>query len=43
MSISGILAASPPWRDAAEFMALGAQNIQVCTAAMVYGFKLVET
>jgi dihydropyrimidine dehydrogenase (NAD+) subunit PreA len=29
------------WRDAAEFMALGARNVQVCTAAMVYGFKVV--
>ena len=41
MSISGIGGIST-WRDAAEFMALGAQNIQVCTAAMVYGFKVVE-
>ena len=30
------------WRDAAEFMALGAGSIQVCTAAMHYGFKIVE-
>lgn len=30
------------WRDAAEFMALGAGNVQVCTAAMAYGFKIVE-
>jgi len=30
------------WKDAAEFMALGAGNVQVCTAAMVYGFKIVE-
>ena len=30
------------WRDAAEFMALGAGNVQVCTAAMVYGFKIVQ-
>lgn len=30
------------WRDAAEFMALGAQNVQVCTAAMTYGFRIVE-
>ena len=29
------------WRDAAEFMALGAGNVQVCTAAMTYGFKIV--
>ena len=30
------------WRDAAEFMALGASNVQVCTAAMTYGFKIVQ-
>ncbi len=30
------------WRDAAEFMALGAGNVQVCTAAMTYGFKIVQ-
>ncbi|HVY21236.1 MAG TPA: NAD-dependent dihydropyrimidine dehydrogenase subunit PreA, partial [Bauldia sp.] len=30
------------WRDAAEFMALGAGNVQVCTAAMTYGFRIVE-
>ena len=30
------------WRDAAEFMALGSSNVQVCTAAMLYGFRIVE-
>jgi len=30
------------WRDAAEFMAMGAGNVQVCTAAMTYGFKIVS-
>jgi len=30
------------WRDAVEFMALGAGNVQVCTAAMTYGFRIVE-
>jgi len=30
------------WRDAAELMAIGARNVQVCTAAMLYGFKIVE-
>lgn len=30
------------WRDAAEFMSLGAQNVQVCTAAMTYGFKIID-
>ena len=30
------------WRDAAEFIALGATSVQVCTAAMHYGFRIVE-
>ena len=30
------------WHDAAEFMALGARSVQVCTAAMHYGFKIVD-
>ena len=30
------------WRDAAEFMALGATNVQVCTAIMHYGFRIVQ-
>ena len=30
------------WRDAAEFIALGASSVQVCTAAMHYGFKIVD-
>src|SRR5690606_10601701 len=30
------------WRDAAEFMALGSGSVQVCTAAMHYGFRIVE-
>jgi len=30
------------WRDAAEFIALGAGTVQVCTAAMHFGFKIVE-
>ena len=30
------------WKDAAEYMALGAGTVQICTAAMVYGFKIVE-
>jgi dihydropyrimidine dehydrogenase (NAD+) subunit PreA len=41
MPISGI-GGIATWRDAAEFMALGASNVQVCTAAMVYGFKVVQ-
>lgn len=30
------------WRDTAEYIALGCGNVQVCTAAMTYGFKIVE-
>ena len=30
------------WRDAAEFIALGSGNVQVCTAAMTYGFKIID-
>jgi len=30
------------WNDAAEFIALGASTVQVCTAAMHYGFRIVE-
>ncbi|MGB8848417.1 MAG: NAD-dependent dihydropyrimidine dehydrogenase subunit PreA [Candidatus Acidiferrales bacterium] len=30
------------WIDAAEHIALGATTVQVCTAAMHYGFRIVE-
>jgi dihydropyrimidine dehydrogenase (NAD+) subunit PreA len=30
------------WRDALEFVLLGAGTAQVCTAAMTYGFKIVQ-
>ena len=30
------------WRDAAEFIALGAGSVQICTAAMHYGFRIVD-
>lgn len=30
------------WRDAVEFMLLGAGTVQVCTAAMTYGFRIVK-
>lgn len=30
------------WRDAAEFIALGAGSVQVCTAAMLHGFRIVK-
>ena len=41
LPISGI-GGITTWRDAAEFLALGASNVQVCTAAMTYGFKVVQ-
>ncbi len=40
MPISGIGGISD-WRDAAEFLALGSQGVQICTAAMHYGFKII--
>jgi dihydropyrimidine dehydrogenase (NAD+) subunit PreA len=30
------------WRDAAEFILLGASNVQVCTAVMHYGFRIIN-
>jgi len=30
------------WKDAAEFLLMGASNVQVCTAAMHHGFRIVE-
>jgi dihydropyrimidine dehydrogenase (NAD+) subunit PreA len=30
------------WSDAVEFMLLGATSVQVCTAVMHYGFRIVE-
>ncbi len=41
LPISGIGGIST-WRDAAEYIALGCGTVQVCTAAMTYGFKIVE-
>jgi len=41
LPISGI-GGIATWRDAAEFMALGAGTVQVCTAAMHYGFKIID-
>ncbi len=40
MAISGIGGVTT-WRDAAEFIALGCGNVQVCTAVMTYGFKII--
>ena len=41
MPISGI-GGITTWRDAAEYITLGCGNVQVCTAAMTYGFKIVQ-
>ena len=41
LPISGI-GGITTWRDAVEFILLGAGNVQVCTAAMTYGFKIIE-
>jgi dihydropyrimidine dehydrogenase (NAD+) subunit PreA len=30
------------WRDAAEFLLLGASSLQVCTSVMHYGFRIIE-
>ncbi len=30
------------WQDAVEYLLLGASSVQVCTAVMHYGFRLVE-
>jgi dihydropyrimidine dehydrogenase (NAD+) subunit PreA len=30
------------WRDAAEFLLLGATSLQVCTAVMHYGFRIIQ-
>jgi dihydropyrimidine dehydrogenase (NAD+) subunit PreA len=41
LPISGI-GGITTWKDAVEFMLLGAGTVQVCTAAMAYGFKIVQ-
>ncbi len=30
------------WQDAAEFLLLGASNLQICTAIMRYGFEIID-
>ena len=40
-AISGI-GGIATWRDAAEFIALGSGTVQVCTAAMHHGFRIVS-
>lgn len=39
--VSGIGGIST-WKDAAEFILLGATTVQVCTAAMTHGFRIIE-
>ncbi|HEX2629990.1 MAG TPA: NAD-dependent dihydropyrimidine dehydrogenase subunit PreA [Chitinophagaceae bacterium] len=39
--VSGIGGIST-WKDAVEFMLLGSTTVQVCTAAMKHGFRIVE-
>ena len=41
MPISGI-GGITTWRDAAEYIALSCGTVQICTAAMTYGFKIVS-
>ena len=41
LPVSGIGGISN-WRDAAEFILLGAQSLQLCTAPMHCGFRIVE-
>jgi dihydropyrimidine dehydrogenase (NAD+) subunit PreA len=41
LEISGV-GGIETWRDAAEFLALGCRNIQVTTAIMQYGYRIVE-
>jgi dihydropyrimidine dehydrogenase (NAD+) subunit PreA len=41
LPISGI-GGIATWSDAAEFLALGSTCVQVCTAVMHYGFRIVE-
>jgi dihydropyrimidine dehydrogenase (NAD+) subunit PreA len=39
--VSGIGGIST-WKDAVEFMLLGSTTVQVCTAVMKYGFRIIE-
>ena len=41
LPISGIGGISN-WKDAAEFISLGSTSVQVCTAIMHYGFRIVQ-
>ena len=41
MHISGI-GGVETWRDALEFIMLGAKSVQVCTAVMQYGYRIID-
>lgn len=41
MDVSGI-GGIETWRDALEFMQLGCQNVQVCTAVMQFGYRIID-
>lgn len=41
VQISGI-GGIETWEDAAEFILLGARNLQVCTAVMEYGYRIID-
>ncbi|MBR6997862.1 MAG: NAD-dependent dihydropyrimidine dehydrogenase subunit PreA [Prevotella sp.] len=41
MELSGI-GGIETWRDALEFIQLGCSNVQVCTAVMQYGYRIID-
>lgn len=41
LDISGI-GGIETWRDALDFIQLGCRNVQVCTAVMQYGYRIIE-
>ena len=41
LEISGI-GGIETWRDALEFIQLGCRNVQVCTAVMQYGYRIID-
>ncbi len=41
MDISGI-GGIETWRDALEFIQFGCRNVQVCTAVMQYGYRIID-
>ena len=41
MQLSGI-GGIETWRDALEFIQLGCRNVQVCTAVMQYGYRVIN-